>query len=234
MDFPRIPHIFHSPSLAKTWITRAPRNSSHLVVVHPQLVGKAFQMNHTCWRDVLSRDDPMTSDDPTQRDFQEPNMENPLRNRKSCFFWHFIAGKDLEQHHLKNTVSARCWRQAATWRLVQLNFGSNSILGLLDPITSFNLQIFADLPWSAHTPFQYLPISSNIYFPIIYISSNNFQYLLIYIPYIYIYLPISSKIIPSPSTLQLLFPFLGTGDITAAVRPLNFQTSLRSPGVKRI
>lgn len=186
MDFPRIPHIFHSPSLAKTWITRAPRNSSHLVVVHPQLVGKAFQMNHTCWRDVLSRDDPMTSDDPTQRDFQEPNMENPLRNRKSCFFWHFIAGKDLEQHHLKNTVSARCWRQAATWRLVQLNFGSNSILGLLDPITSFNLQIFADLPWSAHTPFQYLPISSNIYFPIIYISSNNFQYLLIYIPYIYI------------------------------------------------
>ena len=30
----------------------------------------------------------------------------------------------------------------------------------------------------------------------------------------HVYLPISSKIIPSPSTLQLLFPFLGTGDFS--------------------
>lgn len=108
MDFPRIPHIFHSPSLAKTWITRARRNSSHLVVVHPQLVGKAFQMNHTCWWDVLSRDD-IRGDPTLGPGFSGPNMENPLRNSG---FWHFIVGKNHGKTSSKKHSGFKFWKQA--------------------------------------------------------------------------------------------------------------------------
>jgi len=39
---------------------------------------------------------------PWDRDFREPNKENPLRNSG---FWHFIAGKNMEKHHFCSRLS---------------------------------------------------------------------------------------------------------------------------------
>lgn len=91
----------------------------------------------------------------------------------------------MEKHHLKNILDLNFGSKLSLHHRLSemlkascdLAFGAAEFwvkLHLGGP-WSHHLLWFADLPWSAHTPFQYLPISSNIYFPIIYIYI--FQYL---------------------------------------------------------
>ena len=96
MDFPRIPHIFIHISLSifgkdldhQGWTKFiAPRRSTfparwQSLSDEPHVLKGCPQQG---WPDDCRW--------PENPDFREPNMENPLRNRKSCFFWHFIAGK---------------------------------------------------------------------------------------------------------------------------------------------